>query len=96
MRPPAPDFPIDTPEDPEITPADTPIAREVRAALRGPIHALRYELAESLNSFEGRMCTALVEAVTRSKVVRDIHARLDRIEGHCFPTEPAPPPDGAE
>jgi hypothetical protein len=54
------------------------------------------ELAKQLDDFEGRMCTALVDAVTRSKVQRDTSARLDRLEAHCFPTEPCAPPDGAE
>jgi len=84
------------PDDPEQTPADTPLAREVRAALVGPLHSLRVllfqEMASQLDAFEGRMCSALVEAVTRSKAQRDTDARLDRLEAHCFPTEPAPPP----
>lgn len=99
MRPTAPDLML-PPEDPEQTPADTRLAREIRSALRGPMHALRVDLAtamsEKLEALEGRMCTALVEAVTRSKVIRDLDDRVSRLEDHCFKTEPAPPPDGGE
>jgi hypothetical protein len=96
LRPVAPDLML-PPEDHEQTPADTPLAREVRAALVGPLHSLRVllfqEMATQLASFEGRVCESLVEAVTRSHVQRRNEERLDRLEEHCFKTEPAPPPD---
>ncbi len=93
MRPPAPDFPILPSE--ETTPADTPMAREVRAALRGPMHVFRLEFAEALAALEGKLCEALVGSV--SPRFQAIERRLDFIESHLgLATEPAPPPDGAE
>lgn len=95
MRPDAPHFPIIPPEDPDQTPADTPLAREVRAALRGPMAAFRYEFSEALIGLEGRLCEALVGSV--SPRLSAIERRLDMVEAHLgLKTEPAPPPEGAE
>jgi hypothetical protein len=99
MRPEAPPLML-PPEDPEQTPAETPLAREVQAALRGPLRALRMDLAkmqaDAMREFEGRVCEGLVDAVNRSAAQRSNERRLDALEEHCFKTEPAPPLEGAE
>jgi len=78
------------------TPADTPLAREVRSALRGPMESLRAELAGLVDSavrdLEGRTCEALVEAFSRSKTIVDIHQRLEVLEQWRRDTERCPPP----
>ncbi len=85
----------------EQTPADTPLSRAVRDALRAPMARLRLELAElvegSVKDLEGRTCEALVEAFNRSKTIVDIHARLDSLEQWRRDTERCPPPsEGAD
>lgn len=48
-----------------------------------------------MEEFEGRFCTALVDAVTNSKVIRDLRTDVDELKQWRRDTERCgPPPEG--